>query len=251
MVPMTAMSRHVTPTTISSNSSQDLYRDGGYLELNPTWHVEHSSWKARQIFKCIQRNQLRPRSVCEVGCGAGEVLNQLLHLMPNDCSFTGYEISPQAFQLCEKRENDRLRFRLMNPFHDDKAYFDIVLAIDVFEHVEDYFGFLRQMRRKGQHKIFHIPLDLSVQSVFRSSPILKQRQTVGHMHHFTKDTALAALTDTTYEIVDYFYTPYSFSCSARSFKRLLVESIRKMSYAINADMTVRVFGGWSLMVLTR
>lgn len=251
MFPMTAMSRDSTPAPISSNSSQDLYRDGAYLELNPTWHVEDSPWKAGQIFKCIQRNQLRPKSVCEVGCGTGEVLHQLHLLMPNDCSFTGYEISPQAFRLCQTREKDRLRFRLANPLHNDEAYFDLVLAIDVFEHVEDYLGFLRQLRRKGQYKIFHIPLDLSVQSVFRSSPILKQRKTVGHIHHFTKDTALAALTDTTHEIVDYFYTPYSFNGPARSFTRLLLQSARSVSYAFDADMTVRVFGGWSLMVLTR
>jgi SAM-dependent methyltransferase len=250
MFPMTAMSTDV-PRRQLANSSQDLYRDGGYLELNPGWHVGDSPWKARQIFKCIQRNQLRPKSVCDFGCGIGEVLSQLRLLMPTDCSFTGYEISTQALRVCQTREQDRLRFRLVNPLDDDEAYFDLVLAIDVFEHVKDYLGFLRQLRGKGQYKMFHIPLDLSVQSVLRSSPILKQRKTVGHIHHFTKDTALAVLTDTAYEIVDYFYTPYSSNYPTQSFTSFLVESARMVSYAFDADMTVRVLGGWSLMVLTR
>jgi 2-polyprenyl-3-methyl-5-hydroxy-6-metoxy-1,4-benzoquinol methylase len=171
--------------------------------------------------------------------------------MPENCSFTGYEISPQAFQLCEKRQKERLRFRLENLLQDADAYFDLVLAIDVFEHVDDYLGFLTRLRRKGQFKLFHIPLDLSVQSVLRASQILKQRKTVGHLHHFTKETALAALTDTAYEILDCFYTPYSFACEAGSFTRTLLRSARKVSYALSADLTVRVLGGWSLMVLTR
>jgi cyclopropane fatty-acyl-phospholipid synthase-like methyltransferase len=236
---------------MSAYSSLDLYTDGKYFELNPTWHIEDSAWKAQQIFKSIQRNHLNPNSVCEVGCGAGEVLSQLQHLMPRNCSFTGYEVSPQAFRLCEKRDKDRLKFRLTDALQDNEAYFDLVLAIDVFEHVEDYLSFLRELRKKGLHKIFHIPLDLSVQAVLRSTPIIKQRQTVGHKHHFTKDTALASLKETGYEIVDYFYTPYSFECRTRSFKRWLLGSSRKICYALNADLTVRIFGGWSLMVLTR
>jgi 2-polyprenyl-3-methyl-5-hydroxy-6-metoxy-1,4-benzoquinol methylase len=245
------MSSHVIPAQLSPSLQRDLYSGGGYLELNPTWHVEDSSWKASQIVKCVQRNQLHPSSVCEIGCGAGEVLAQFHRLMPENCSFTGYEISPQAFQLCEKRQKERLRFRLENLLQDADAYFDLVLAIDVFEHVDDYLGFLRRLRRKGQFKLFHIPLDLSVQSVLRASQILKQRKTVGHLHHFTKETALAALTDTSYEILDCFYTPYSFACVAGSFTRTLLQSARKVSYALNADLTVRVLGGWSLMVLTR
>ena len=79
------------------------------------------------------------------------------------------------------------------------------MAIDVFEHVEDYFGFLRKLREKAEYKIFHIPLDLSVQTVLRSSPIIKGRKSVGHIHYFTKETALETLKDTGYEIIDYFY----------------------------------------------
>jgi SAM-dependent methyltransferase len=237
---------HVSPL-----GSEGLYKNGRYLELNPTWHVEHSPWKAKQIFKIIQRNRLYPNSICEVGCGAGEVLNQLHLLMPQNCSFTGYEISPQAFQLCEKREKERLHFQLKNPLCDGGAYFDIVLAIDVFEHVEDYLGFLRQLRKTGQYKIFHVPLDLSIQAVFRGSPILQVRRTFGHIHYFTKDTALATLMDTGYEILDCFYTPYSLDLPAQSFKGVLAKCVRKMFYEFDADMTVRVFGGFSLMILTR
>ena len=87
-------------------------------------------------------------------------------------------------------------------------YFDVVLAMDVIEHVEDYYGFLRKLQVKGEFKVFRIPLDISALGVAQSCRhILTERETVGHIHYFTKDLALAALEDTGYEVIDFFYTP--------------------------------------------
>ncbi len=231
--------------------SEKMYIAGEYLEKNPTWHIEDSPWKAKQILKIITNNRLQPHSICEVGCGAGEILHQLYLQMPDDVSFAGYEISPQAFELCQQRKKDRLQFYLKNLIEDEKTFFDMVLAIDLLEHVEDYLGFLKKLREKGLYKIFHIPLDLSLQAVLRSSPILKGRQSAGHIHYFTKETAIATLIDTGYEIIDYFYTGSSIDLPAKSFKSWLAKFPRKMMYKLSKDMTVRVLGGYSLMVLTK
>lgn len=233
------------------DSHERVYKDGRYLRLHPTWHAEDSHWKAKQIIRIIERNHLHPNSICEIGCGAGEVLNQLHLLMPNDCSFTGYEISPQAFQLCEQKEKERLHFHLSNLLQDDEAHFDVVLAVDVFEHVEDCFGFLRELRKKGRYKIFHIPLDLSVQAVLRSSPIIRYRQILGHIHYFTKETALATLRDTGYEVLDCFYTAHSLDLQTKSFKSWLAMVPRQMLFRLGSDMTVRILGGFSFLVLTQ
>jgi hypothetical protein len=50
---------------------------------------------------------------------------------------------------------------------------------------------------------------------------------------------------------EYLETPYSFAYETQSLSRTLLQAARKASYALNADLTVRLFGGWSLMVLTR
>ena len=79
-----------------------IYEDGEYLENNPSWHEEDSPWKAKQIIKMIERNGLNPTKICEIGCGAGEILCQLSgHFVEKE--YFGYEISPQAFELCEKK----------------------------------------------------------------------------------------------------------------------------------------------------
>lgn len=227
-----------------------IYEDGTYLEKNPTWHVQDSPWKAKQIQKMIERNALQPKRVCEIGCGAGEILNQLSLKYP-DVQFTGYEISPQAYEICQKKQKENLSFKLSDLLEDPDDSFDIVMAIDVFEHVEDYYGFLRKMKERGEFKIFHIPLDMSVQTVLRSSPIMRLRKRVGHIHYFSKETALATLQDTGYEIIDHFYTPGALELPNRSLKENLFKLPRRIGYAIHRDLTVRIMGGFSLLVLTK
>ena len=232
--------------------SEQMYTNGEYLEKNPTWHIQDSPWKAKDVLKIIERNRLHLNSICEIGCGAGEILNQLYLRMPSNVSFMGYEISPQAFELCKERKKERLQYQLKDLLQEEKAFYDLVLAMDVFEHIENYYDFLRKLHKKGKYKIFRIPLDLSVTTVFqRCIHILRERQTVGHIHYFTKEIALAALTDTGYEVLDYFYTPCICYLRTESVKIKLKRLPIKMMFRFNKDATARFFGGYSLMVLAK
>lgn len=226
-----------------------IYEDGEYLENNPSWHEEDSPWKAQQIIKMVEKNRLNPTTVCEIGCGAGEILFQLSEKY-GDKQYFGYEISPQAFELCQSRSADNLNFYLKDLLEEDER-FDLVLVMDVIEHVEDCFGFLRKLKDKGEHKIFHIPLDLSVQTVLRASPITNARASVGHIHYFSKETALETLKDTGYEIVDYFYTCGSTELPNRGWKANLMNIPRKLAYKVHKDLAVRVLGRYSLLVLAK
>jgi hypothetical protein len=125
--------------------------------------------------------------------------------------------------------------------------FDLLLCIDVFEHVEDYIGFLKKLRAKARVKIFHIPLDMSAQWVLRGGPILLSREQIGHLHYFNKDTALATLQDTGYEVSDWFYTPAALD-KPRSVKAKLARLPRQTLSAINPDLSARMLGGYSLLV---
>ncbi len=230
---------------------EDIYMKGQYLDKNPTWHIEDSEWKANHIINLINSHHLPISSICEIGCGAGEILRQLFLKMPNNIIFSGYELSPQAFNLCQTRETERLNFKCQNLFEDLEAYFDLALCIDVFEHVDDYINFLRKLKDKASYKIFHIPLDISLSSVLRVSPILQARQNVGHIHYFTKETALATLEDTGYQIIDYHITAGSIDLPITSFKTRLAKIPRQLLYMINPSIAARVLGGYSLLVIAK
>lgn len=229
---------------------RNVYMDGDYLEKNPSWFIEESPFKVRQIVQMIAKNNLSPRTICEVGCGAGEVLRLLQQQMDPECRFLGYDISPQALEMCKSRANERLQFKLADVTQDDGAFFDAMLILDVVEHVEDYFGFLNKIRPRSDLKIFHFPLDLSVQAVFRKHGLLKRRELYGHIQYFTKETALATLKDVGYELIDYFYTPRCIELGTEAIQKV-VRLPRKICFAINPDLTVRVLGGYSLLVLAR
>ncbi len=231
-------------------ASPDMYTEGEYFENNPTWHVEDSAWKAGNIVEIIEKNRLEVKTVCDVGCGAGEILNQMLAKMPQQIEFHGYEVSPQAFEMSKGKENERLHFYLQDPLSITDRSFDIVMAIDVFEHVEDYMGFLKYLKNIGKQFIFHIPLDISVQSILRGKLNLV-RSNVGHIHYFTKESALASLQDCGYEIVDHMYTGTVVELPSQSLLSSLAMYPRKALFALNKDFSVRLLGGYSLLVLAK
>ena len=231
--------------------TEERYRSGEYSQQNPTWHVEESEWKAKHVYKMLKRNHVAPETVCEVGCGAGEVLRQLQMRMDERCLFWGYDISPQALALAESRTNDRLQFKNADIRQEDTRLFDLVLILDVVEHLEDYMSFLREIRPKGQYKIFHFPLDLSVQTVLRSRGLPKVREAYGHLHYFTKETALLALQDTGYDILDYCYTARAIEEPTHEARRKLLKLPRKLLFFIRNDFAAHLLGGWSLLVLAR
>ena len=199
----------------------------------------------------INRNHLAPKSIADIGCGSGGVLDELYLVMPDNIKFYGCEISPQAFQLCHRIKKDRIQFALTDVFDIAKNSFDLAMALDVFEHLEDYYLFLRVLREKSQYKIFHIPLELCVQTILRMKPLLGARQSVGHLHYFTKDIAITVLKETGYQILDYFYTCDGFIESAKSFRTLLAKIPRSLLFVIHQDMAVRLLGGYSLLVLAK
>jgi len=188
-------------------SFSERYTDGAYLEHAPDWHAGDAEWKAGKVFEMIERHRLGPSSVCDVGCGAGEVLARLRARMGPGAQFSGFDISPQAVTLARGKEAANLRFFNLDFARDTNEIFDLVLLLDVFEHVPDYLSFLGQLRARGRHFIFHIPLDLHAQSVLRKSRyMLSMRKEFGHLHYFTLETALATLADTGYTVLDHFYT---------------------------------------------
>ncbi len=199
----------------------------------------------------MRQNQISPRTICEVGCGAGEILKQLQENMENECMFWGYDISPQAFELAKSRANERLQFKLADIRQEKDVFYDLILVMDVIEHLENYFSFLREIKAKSHYKILHIPLDLSVQTVLRSEGLLKVREAYGHIHYFTKESALQALKDTSYEVLDYFYTARAIEVPSYVLTRKLLRLPRKLLFTIHKDLAARILGGWSLLILAK
>lgn len=229
----------------------NIYTNGSYLERSPTWHVEDSPWKAQQIKKIMDKNKLNPNTVCEVGCGAGEILNQLYQIYSSEIAYYGFEISPQAYELCKKRENGKIKYCLGDFCEVNDMYFDVILLIDVIEHIEDMFSFLDKIKNKGEYKIFHIPLDMYALNVVKGDYLSTGIAHPGHIHFFTRDVALEILRMKGYEILDYMYTPGFEVGNRTTILGKIMRIPQKFVYNLNSDLGIRIFGGVSLLVLTK
>lgn len=228
--------------------SSEIYLDGRYAAANPDYHVKDSAWKAQQVCRLLERRRLTPARIAEIGCGAGEILRVLGEAMPGSTRLVGWDISPHAIALCRARSG-RPEYVQGDLIEADVEPYDLVLCLDVLEHVEDYLGFLRRLRPKGRDFVFHVPLDLSVQTVLRARPLRLARETVGHLHYFTKETALATLETAGYVVDEWCYTAGALDLPDRSRLQTLARWPRRLGLAILPDLTVRVLGGCSVLVL--
>lgn len=218
----------------------ERYTGTRYVETNPSWHVEDSPWKAEQLLDLLQPV---PESVCEVGSGAGEILRQIHDRLPGIRRLVGYEIASAAHEMALGRSSDRLAFKLADATEDSEA-FDVMLIMDVIEHVPDPIGFLEALRFKAPRLIVHIPLDLSIQALARPQKLMRLRRDFGHIHYFTPETATATVREAGYDVRKSRLTR-SFDLPAKSRAARMARLPRRV---LPADLTVRLLGGYSLLV---
>lgn len=110
--------------------------------------------------------------------------------------------------------------------------------------------------------------DLSVRSILRGH-LLAYRKMYGHLHDFTRGTALQLLQDACYEVLDFFFT---YECDTPTrihahemtphpllrFRKLLgtlrwrfPKQLEKLAFALHQDGAVRIVGSWRLLILAR
>lgn len=228
------------------------YLESKYLEHNPSWDMEDSPWKAERIIKLLKQHHLQPQNICEIGCGAGYILSELHQWRPN-ITLDGYDIAPDAQRFWKGIENDQVQFTVGDFFElaSKKVVYDLIMLLDVLEHVEAPQQFLLDLHGRSEYILLHFPLDLSALSVMREQPLLHVRRTVGHIHYFTKNLALELLDECGYNILDYQYTGLAFSTPRPSLKTRLAWIPRYFAYALNKDLGVRLLGGETLMILAQ
>lgn len=233
-------------------SSNDMYVNGEYFKNNPDWDAADANWKVDVIWGLLAKNDIKPKEVIEVGCGAGQNLVELLKRDSDIEKLTGYDISPQAIELAAKKSTNKISFHNEDVTTKENTHADLMLIIDVVEHVDDYYNFLRRIKTKSDWFVFHVPLDLSNRTVMKPHIMLQQRQAVGHIHYYTKEMVEWALKDTGYEIIDWVYTKPAVDVQPPdSFKRFVKKVLRNISFAINKDWSVKKWGNYSMMILTK
>jgi 2-polyprenyl-3-methyl-5-hydroxy-6-metoxy-1,4-benzoquinol methylase len=217
-----------------------IYIDGTYLDRNPTWHAEDSEWKAEQCVGLIGDLGIDPATICDVGCGVGGVLAALRDTYPA-AEMTGFDVSPTAIELARQRHPE-IRFTV----GEVVGRYDVMLVMDVIEHVEDCFGFTRKLRPHADLVLFHIPLELTCFSLLRNV-LMAHRQALGHIHYFTRQTALALLADCGYQVVASRYTPAVVDLAARDLRSRMITGVQRAGFRVAPNLSTVMVGGYALL----
>lgn len=229
---------------------KDIYNDNSYLNKNPTWHEEDAPFKVSKIIKLLERNPIAFKTVAEIGCGSGEILVQLQSRLDMGTRFFGFDISKDAITIAKKKETDTIKFELKDISDErENCFNDLLLVIDVIEHIDNYFKFLAGIVHKGRYTIFHIPLDMCVWSLFREQMLIESKDRVGHIHNFTEDFITNILSDHGFEVIDRIYTEPTFE--ALTNKQRAINSIRRIIFKINKRFCTKTLGGYSILLLTK
>jgi SAM-dependent methyltransferase len=229
----------------------DPYTSGRYAEANPDWHEADAEHKARVLADMIRYLGLEPRVVADVGCGTGGVLRHLKAALDErlvDTTWEGWDIAPTPIARARKHEGERLQF-VAEDFLASERRADLLLAIDVIEHVPDDLGFLRSLLPRADWFLFRIPLDLSALDVLRPKRLVEARHRYGHRHCYTREIALDLLTTAGYRVESARYdriTPPLATSRQRA-----IDLGRRALFTLWPHRTVRLLGGWSLVVCCR
>lgn len=223
-----------------------IYTDGEYLKENPSWHTEDSPYKTQLIIDTLTKNKVAFTTCADIGCGAG-LVTELLAKHYTNKQFSGYELSPDAQPLIEQREKlYNLSYYNNNLLTSDKKY-DLVICLDVFEHVEDFFGFLKSLKLKGRRFIFNIPLDMNVMKLVTNG-IQYAREEVGHLHYFNYFSAIATLKECGFNVKSADLSAAFLKIPPRNKRQAAILPVRLLSVLFGKHFAARMFGGVSLVV---
>jgi len=229
---------------------EDRYATGAYGRDNPGWHAEDAPHKAKILAEVLRGLEPVPELVVDVGCGTGGVLAHLKALLDRAglerTRYQGWDVAPEAVERARALAGPRLDF-VLGDLAAAELRADLVLCVDVVEHLVDDLAFLVALRSRGQRFLFRLPLDLSALDVVRPHRLLAARRRWGHLHAYSRATALQLLSEAGYRALQVSYDRVP--PEVEGLRGRAVDAVRRGAFRIAPHATVAVLGGWSLVVL--
>jgi SAM-dependent methyltransferase len=154
------------------------------------WRTLGARSKAAHVRSLCERAGLVPRTVVEIGCGDGALLDELAGWTP---AIDGFELSPTAAQFARQRKVAR-RVEAFDgthvPAQDDE--YDLAILSHVIEHVPDPVPLLHEAGRIAPHVLVEVPLEDNRSG--RRPTKRRLAEQAGHVHSLNRASLQAMLT---------------------------------------------------------
>jgi len=176
-----------------------IYSDGTYISSNPSLHAEDSEYKMTYVAKLLEKASWEGSCIklLDIGGGAGLLGKFVCEWFVN----RGYNVSAHALDLSQ----DMLEIQKTNNPYIEKTYigdisqlgeafFDLVLMVDVIEHIENCEQFAHNLNNYTKYIIYNIPIEINLIDSLRNIVMKKryyqiQTESLGHIHFFSANTA--------------------------------------------------------------
>lgn len=222
-------------------SEHNAHYVGAYEESELEWRRLGARDKSQNLLTLLSEDVSDVKTVLEVGCGTGAVLQAVKDLgigethVGIDMAAPGEHLDPSAAGL-DLREYDGVRL----PFADDS--FDLVYASHVLEHVPDERGFLSELARVAQ-KFIYIEVPCEITSRSRQKDY-QRTLNIGHINAYTPATLALTLETSAVEPIRFEVFDHSFGIHAfmyPAYKARVVMWIRNAALKLAPEFAVRTF----------
>lgn len=162
-------------------STADCSQEEMYNSRHPLVRYAHNK-RAGEIVKMVKR--LKPKRILEVGCGEGFLLEKISRCC--DAELHGVDTNGgKLWQASAKGFPCKFYVRNATKMPFDGNSFDLVIASEVIEHIEDYRKALSEIRRVAKkHIIISFPNEL-VLTLGRLFTLRFPAKYPHHKHSFT------------------------------------------------------------------
>jgi len=179
-----------------------FYTKDLYAVKNPTLHAEDSYWKFTKIaplldeiladLNFMKRNTIK---ILDIGGGAGIILNKISEYIESrsNLKVAKFMLDLTPAMLATQRNNNpdakgAVNANITQAPVSSKT-FDIVLCIDVLEHIPDYKKALKEIKKISHYAIFKLPLEdnlyMNILNLLtKNSQRRDSIESVGHLHFF-------------------------------------------------------------------
>jgi SAM-dependent methyltransferase len=182
-----------------------------YLQLHKDLHEADVDSKVGAIANILPKDG-KIHSILDVGCGSGKILIQLSQLLGTDKN-TGIDISQKIIEVAKSNDPDGIiSWLATDVFSPTLSKHDVVLAVDIVEHVQDDHSFLKRISQLGDFVVIKVPIEVNIVNRFIKSlsngiidPCLNTEVRYGHIHHYSVEGFLSLLDGSSLRVIKVAY----------------------------------------------
>lgn len=216
--------------------------DPTYAARHPGWHAEDGPHKAREVADLVASLAWPHRTVEDAGCGSGAVAAALARRW-SDSTVVAWDPSPEA------DANHVPHPRVTRAAEAPATSPDLVLALDVLEHLDAPWSWLEGLLARCPRAILRVPLDLAAVDLLRPVRWTAHLDRYDHVHAWSRALVRRGVRRAGGRVVAERYVRIP-PPPPRSPAGRVAEFARKRAVQAGHHGTLRIIGGVSLLLAT-